>query len=127
MNYNIIVKPGKGREFVQVLGSIIDKLEKDKKCLSCDFKRNDKIKDHYCLYSEWQDIEALKKHFLTDLFSLLQGAIAVLCNPPEIEISDGTIQKIIDFNIRDNEYREEQIHDRLNAVMMEFEGTGNTI
>jgi len=126
MNYNIIVKPGKTREFEQVMDCIINDLAKDEECPSCDFKRNDKIKEQYFLYSEWQDIEALKKHFMTELFSLLQGAFAVLCMSQRIEITKETAKVNIDFSDLNN-YSWEQIYDKLNAALMELDDSEKVI
>lgn len=125
MHLNMITKPGKCREFKQTMDYMITQYDKIEGCSGFEFRQNDSDDDHFYVHAKWQDLKGLKLYLLSDQFMLLQGAIAVLCNPPEMEISDGTILKKIDFDDRDNEYRKGQTHDKLNAALMELNDNKN--
>ena len=87
MTFSIKTLPNKELEFALAMESLIKEFRKEAGSLSYQIRKQDKLQ--YGLESEWQSMEALENHFRGHLFSILLGAFLVLCEPPEVEISDG--------------------------------------
>lgn len=120
MYLSMITKPGKCREFKQTMDYIIPQ-NKTERYLAYDFRQSILDDDNFYIHAKWQDMKGLKTYLLSDQFKLLQGAIAVLCNPPEIEVAAGDHIINISFKNTEDNYREGQIHDKLDAAVIELE------
>lgn len=74
-------------EFQQILSSLIQKFEYEKGCMSVDF--NNKYDNHrvFDFLTEWETIEDLNGHLRGKYFSVLLGALKVLCEKPDIKIN----------------------------------------
>ena len=86
----------KHQEFEQIFGDLhiedteisglMKKWRNEKGCVSCHLYMEDE--DKFCLVSEWQSWEDIESHFQSKDFTLLMGAIDVLCETPEVTITD---------------------------------------
>lgn len=74
-------------EVQQILSSLVQKFVNEKGCTSVDF--NNKNDDHrvFDFLSEWESIEDLNGHLKGKYFSVLLGALKVLCEKPDIKIN----------------------------------------
>jgi len=87
----------KHQEFEQIFGGLhiedteisglLKKWRNEKGCVSCHLYMEEE--DKFCLVSEWQSWEDIESHFQSKGFTLLMGAIDVLCETPEVNITDG--------------------------------------
>lgn len=89
--------PNNHQEFEQIFGGLkiegaeisglMKKWRNEKGCISYHlYKENE---DKFCLVSEWQSREDIESHFRSNGFTLLMGAIDVLCETPEVNITNG--------------------------------------
>jgi quinol monooxygenase YgiN len=86
---HVKIYPTKECEFTQSIESLIKEFRKEKGCLNYHLKRENENK--YCLESEWQSMDELENHFRSHLFSVLLGAMDVLCKSSEVKIVDGSL------------------------------------
>lgn len=124
MHFNMITNPGKSREFKQTMDYLITQHDKVTGCSDFNFLQNNSDDNHFMIYTKWRDMKRLRNYLLSDQFMLFQGAIAVLCNPPKIDIASGDRIINISFN-SDGEYRGGQIRAKLDAAMTELEDINN--
>jgi quinol monooxygenase YgiN len=97
MSIRVKTHPKNQQEFEQTVAGVqlegtqisglIERWRNEKGCISYHLQR--KSEDEFCLESQWGSREELENHFRSKGFMLLMGAIDVLCEPPEVEISDG--------------------------------------
>jgi len=78
--------PGKQKEVLQTLHSLIEPSEKEKGCLRYQIFRD--IDDIHAFYmiSEWQTRQHLDLHMRSDRFGILLGTQSLLCEPLNIKI-----------------------------------------
>ena len=126
MHFNMITKSGKRREFKQTMDYLTTQHDKIEGCSCFDFLKNNTDDDHFLLHTKWKDMKGLKMYLLSDHFLLFQGAIAVLCNPPKIDITAGDRIINISFNSKGN-FRGGQIRAKLNAAIVKLENINNKI
>jgi quinol monooxygenase YgiN len=69
------------------ISGLIENWRNEKGCVSCHLYMEEE--DKFCLVSEWQSWEDIENHFQSKGFTLLMGAIDVLCETPEVNITDG--------------------------------------
>ena len=120
----MMTKPGKCREFKQTMDYLITQHDKIEGCSGFNFLQDNSDDDHFMIHTKWQDMKGLKIYLMSDQFKLFQGAIAVLCNPPKIDISAGDRIVNISFNSEDD-YRGGQIRAKLDAAMIKLENINN--
>jgi quinol monooxygenase YgiN len=87
----------KHQEFEQIFGGLqiedteisglLKEWRNEKGCISHHLYKEEE--DKFCLVSEWQSWEDIESHFRSMGFTLLMGAIDVLCETPEVNIADG--------------------------------------
>ena len=75
-------------EFAQIMESLIKEFRKGPGCLSNHFKREQE--SEFRLASKWETMGELEKHFRSQLFSVLLGALHTLCESSEVKIVDGS-------------------------------------
>jgi quinol monooxygenase YgiN len=80
------VLPGKQKELVQTILSMIGPMEKEAGCLSYALFCNIENKNLLNLLEEWQTRKDLDRHLKSDMFSVLLGTKSLLCDPPQIQI-----------------------------------------
>lgn len=77
------------------ISGLINKWRNEKGCICYVLHReNESI---FCLESEWQSRRELKDHFRGKGFTLLMGAINVLCKKPEVKINDSKASYGMEF------------------------------
>lgn len=69
------------------ISGLIEKWRTENGCICYLLHRENE--DEFCLESEWLSREELEDHFRGKGFTLLMGAIDVLCETPEVNITDG--------------------------------------
>ena len=75
-------------EFAQIMESLIKEFRKGPGCLSNHFKREQD--SEFRLASKWETMGELEKHYQSQLFSVLLGALHTLCESSEVKIVDGS-------------------------------------
>lgn len=94
VSIKVKIHPGKKKEFMHALmgfrsvQGLIDQLRKEKGCLKYHLHKDKDQKDRFIIESEWHTLEEFEKHFRSKCYSILLGAIHVLCNSPEVEITN---------------------------------------
>ncbi len=104
INVSIKVKtrPGKKKEFLQALmgfrslQGLIDQLGKENGCLKYYVRKDRSQIDEFYIKSEWHNKKAFELHCKGRCFTILLGAIGILCERKEMNISDG--KRIIEIN-----------------------------
>lgn len=120
----MVTKPGKCREFKQTMDYLITQHDKIEGCSCFNFLQNNSDDNHFMIHAKWRNMKGLKTYLLSDQFKLFQGAIAVLCNPPKIDIAVGDRIINISFN-SENDYRGGEILTKLNTAMVKLENINN--
>ena len=80
------VLPGKQKELVQTILSMIGPMEKEAGCLSCALLCNVEDKNLLNLFEEWPTRKDLDRHLRSEMFSVLLGTKSLLCDPSQIQI-----------------------------------------
>lgn len=86
--------PGKKKEFLRTLlgfrssPGLIDQLRKEKGCLNYQIIKDKDQKDDFIIESEWNSMEEYEAHFRGKYYSILLGAIHVLCISPEVKLTN---------------------------------------
>ena len=84
-------------EFQQILSSLIQKFENEEGYISAEFSKNFNNQWVFDFLSEWKTMEDLNRHVQGHYFSVLLGALRVLCKKPDIRIDLGTETLGMDF------------------------------
>ena len=79
------VLPEKRIEFEQTVFSLQQEFCKIADCLNYYIFKGADENTAYFLISEWQNQEALERHFQANSFDVLQGAINNLCELPDVK------------------------------------------
>lgn len=93
---SIKLKNGREREFQQELdgfGSnpgLIRRLSMTHGCLGYRVRSDNTQKYQFIIESEWRSSEEMEEHFRGNNFTILLGAIKVLCQTCDVRITDGT-------------------------------------
>jgi len=69
------------------ISGLIENWRNEKGCIN--YVLHGENESIFCLESEWQSREELEDHFRSKGFTLLMGAIDVLCEKPVVKITDG--------------------------------------
>ena len=88
INFSFKTKPGMNLEFLQTIGSIIIDLRKVDGCKNIDLQQDDNVKEQFSLKLNLENKEQLIALLDYSKFEIFQGAIQVLCEPPQINIYD---------------------------------------
>lgn len=94
VSIKVKIHPGKKKEFMHALmgfrsvQGLIDQLRKEKGCLKYYVRKNRDQIDEFYIESEWHNKEAFELHCQGRCFTILLGAIGILCNSPEVKISN---------------------------------------
>ncbi len=78
------------------LQGLIDQLRKENGCLKYYVRKDRDQIDEFYIESEWHNKEAFELHCQGRCFTILLGAIGILCKRKEMNISDG--KRIIEMN-----------------------------
>ena len=109
INFSFKTKPGMNLEFLQTIGSIIIDLRKVDGCKNIDLQQDDNVKEQFSLKLNLENKEQLIALLDYSKFEIFQGAIQVLCEPPQINIYDRHNTIIIDARKNRNNNFIEQI------------------
>jgi quinol monooxygenase YgiN len=80
------VLPGKQKELVQTILSMIGPMGNERGCLSFHAFRDIEDKNGFDLIAEWATREDLDHYIRSDRFSVLLGTKSLLCDPPQVQI-----------------------------------------
>ena len=84
----IEIKPYKSDEFVNSMRLLLPKICKQKGCLDFSVYQDSEKENTYIVVGEWQTRQAMEKHFQTQEFELLIGAVRVLGETFEMNIAE---------------------------------------
>jgi quinol monooxygenase YgiN len=84
----IDVRQYKTDEFVKSMRSFSRRIRKEKGCLGHDVYRDSEKEKIYILVGEWKTRQAMEKHFQTQEFEVLIGAIRVLGDTFTLNIAE---------------------------------------
>ena len=84
----IVVRKYKADEFVDFMHSILHEIRKEKGCLDFSVYQDSEKENTYIVVGEWQTRQAMEKHFQTQEFELLIGAVRVLGETFEMNIAE---------------------------------------
>ena len=87
LRFRMIAQPDNRREFWNTLVSLNEKIRRQAGCLEHYSYWDIENRRAFCVEEIWQDREAIERFFQSDLFKVLEGAVTVLCEPPEIHFS----------------------------------------
>ena len=89
INLSFNTKSGKNLEFMQSIGSIIVDLRKVKGCLGIDFQQDSQEKNRFSVRLDLENQIFIEALLDTREFDVFDGAIRILCEELNIEITDG--------------------------------------
>jgi quinol monooxygenase YgiN len=75
----ITLKPGKQKEFLQTVTQLLELIKAAKGCVSFHVYVDAVDENSSLLVSEWETEADLNRHFGSDDFAVLRGAVAALC------------------------------------------------
>ena len=75
----ITLKPGKQKEFLQTVTQLLEPIKSAKGCVSFHVYIDAVDENSSLLVSEWETEADLNRHFGSDDFAVLRGAVAALC------------------------------------------------
>lgn len=90
MTIDVKAHPHKLKEFLQTLEGLMVELRKEKGNLSYQYQQDNDDNNMIHIRAEWQSWEKLESHLQGNFFTVLLGAIRVLCEAPEVKIDDGS-------------------------------------
>ena len=79
------VRPGKRDEFLQALRSIQNNLKEEADLLKSSFYQDVNDPDIFHLIQEWASQNSMERYIRSDRFSILMGALKVLCSESEVK------------------------------------------
>ncbi len=79
----------KRKEFLQAIQSIHDEIKAEKGIRSATLQQDDKDQNKLILTIEWETDEDLKNHLNGESFTVLVGALKILCLQAECEYKMG--------------------------------------
>ena len=94
LSIKVQTRPGKKKEFLQMLkgfhssNGLIQNLRHEKVCIQYSIRESVNSTNEFFIESEWKSLEELEAHFKSNCYSVLLGAIHILCNSSEMETSD---------------------------------------
>jgi quinol monooxygenase YgiN len=81
------VLPDKRQEFVQTAQTLMQRIQKEKGCVSCHLYQRLDNENLLSIIQEWKSKEDLNTYMESDSFSVLIGAMNhLLSEPPEMKI-----------------------------------------
>ncbi len=83
------IHPDRLMEFFQTLDSLVITFRKEKDCLRYDYCFDAANPNHCTIKAEWKNLEQLKKHLRDVNFTILLGAINLLCQEHQMKIKSG--------------------------------------
>jgi quinol monooxygenase YgiN len=94
LSLNVKTHPGKKKEFLRALlgfrslQGLIDHLRKEKGCLNYQIIKDKDQIDEFIIESEWNSIEEYEAHLKGKHYSILIGAIHILCISPKVKLTN---------------------------------------
>ena len=76
----VTVRPDKRTEFFQTISELLSALKTAKGCLGFRFYIDTTNENSFLLIGEWETESDLENHLDSEEFSILRGAITILCN-----------------------------------------------
>lgn len=92
----MVARPDKRRELWKTLSSLNDKIRQQTGCLEHYSYWDIENRRAFSVEEIWQNREAIEQFFQSELFVVLKGAIEMLCEPPEIQLS--SMASLTDMN-----------------------------
>ena len=89
INFSFNIKPGMNLEFMQSIGSIIIEIRNLEGCGGIDFTQDPQDTDRFSLLLNGNNRKFIDKFLDSEEYNYLEGAIAVLCKPPTVEVTIG--------------------------------------
>jgi quinol monooxygenase YgiN len=89
LSIDLKTRPQKLAEFLQTLDKLLIELRREEGNLRYGYQQTDVDDTKIHLQAQWQSWENLESHLRSDFFTILLGAIRVLCEKPEVRIDDG--------------------------------------
>ena len=80
----ICVPPGKLTEVLQTFKAMLDPIRHQPGCISCSCYIDAESENNICLIEEWQSGGDLNLHLKSVYFSILDGAMKLLVEPPDM-------------------------------------------
>lgn len=80
----ICVPPEKLKEVLQTFKAILDPIRREPGCISCSCYLDVEVENNLCLIEEWQGGGDLNLHLLSAHFGILDGAMKLLVEEPDI-------------------------------------------
>jgi quinol monooxygenase YgiN len=84
VNVSFRVRPGKREELLQTLQSIQNNLKTEAGLSKSSLYQDINDSSVFCLIEEWATQDAMERYIRSERFSLLMGALKVLCAESEI-------------------------------------------
>ena len=82
------VQPENRREFLQTLCSLIQTTRNEKGCISHHAYQDLENSNHFLSTADWESQADLDNYLRSDRFSVLMGAVRLLCEPPEFQFKE---------------------------------------
>lgn len=89
LTIQLTIHDGKRMEFFHTVDSLVKLYRKEKGCVSYDHRFDQNDENKCTISAAWKTWDDLERHFQRQNFSVLLGAIQVLCAPPELKVTDG--------------------------------------
>ena len=88
LNIDVKTHLQKNNEFLQALDQLLVDLRKEEGNLKYGYQQSKDDSTKIQLWAEWQTWENLEKHLRGEYFTILLGAIRVLCEEPLVKIDN---------------------------------------
>jgi quinol monooxygenase YgiN len=88
LHIDLKTRPQKLPEFLQTLDKLLVELHREEGNLMYKYQQSEEDVTKVHLEAEWQNWENLENHLKGSFFSILLGAIRVLCETPVVKIED---------------------------------------
>lgn len=85
----VTVRDGKQMEFFQTLDSLVKLYRKEEGCLSYEYEFDATNVNECRITATWETGAQLEQHFRGANFTVLLGAMQLLCSRQKVEIIDG--------------------------------------
>ena len=87
LRFRMVARPDKRWELWNTLASLNEKIRRQAGCLEHYSYWDIENRRAFCVEEIWQNWEGIEYFFQSELFTVLEGAMTVLCEPPEIHLS----------------------------------------
>lgn len=90
LKISVTVRPERLLEFFQTLDALVIQYQKENGCFSYEYFFDKEQNNHCEIRATWKSWKHIEHHFQSPDFSILLGAIKLLCLDRDLSITDGT-------------------------------------